>query len=124
MTCNNGCKKTRRRRKLITIEKPKTAATGATVNASGHIDVRIDANWETHTKAYAEAMTRGGREFFRAAQVDATLSHLWMVTSSEKVRTIGPEMRIKWDGRTFNILSALNKNEDNQESEISTLEAV
>ncbi len=109
---------------LVTIEKPKTSADGATVDAGGHIDYSLDANWQEHTKAYAKVSTRGGREFFHAAKVHAELSHLFEVPDSDKIRSIGPEMRINWSGRKFNILSAQDKDESRRVSEISTKEAV
>ena len=125
MGCNGKCKHgPGMYPNLVTIEKPKTATDGATVNAAGHIDYSLDANWQEHTKAYAKIQTRGGREFFQASKNHAELSHLFEVPDSTKVRSSGPEMRINWSGRKFNILSVQDKDEARRYSEISTKEAV
>lgn len=121
MTCKGECRGPGYYQKLITIEKLKTTGLD---DDYGTLDETNSANWEQHTKAYARVVTRGGREFHQASQVHADLSHLWEVPSSAKVRAITPEMRINWNGRIFQILSAQDKDENRQYSEISTKERV
>ena len=122
MTCKSNCQTAPgSRTKLITIEKPKT--TGFDANYGTH-DLSSDASWEQHTKAYANVLTRGGREFFQASKVHADLSHLWEVASTAKTRSATPEMRLTWNDRTFQILSVLDKDEDRRTVEISTKEVV
>lgn len=122
MTCKGNCKTAPGYySKLVTIQKLKTTAT---VDASGHIDPTDSTNWETHTKAYAKVYTKGGREFYRAANIDAEASHMWEVASSSKVRAITPDMRLKWNDRYFNIVSVQDKDESRITAEIVTKEDV
>lgn len=122
MTCKSNCQSSPGTySKLITIEKPKT--TGYDSDYGTH-DLSSNTNWEQHTKAYAKVSTRGGREFFQASKVHSDVTHLWEVQSTAKVRTATPDMRLKWDDRTFQILSVLDKDENRRVAEISTKEVV
>lgn len=121
MSCKGNCRGPGYYQKLITIEKLKTTGLD---DDYGTLDQTLDASWETHTKAYARLYTRGGREFYQANQNHADLSHLWEVPDSSKVREITPKMRINWNGRIFQILSAQDKDENRQYTEISTKESV
>ena len=121
MRCACDATSRRRKTKLVTIEKPKT--TGYDSDYGTH-DLSSDTVWEDHTKAYANVQTRGGREFFQASKVHADVTHLWEVASTAKTRSTTPEMRLKWNDRTFQILSVQDKDEDRRTVEISTKEVV
>lgn len=119
MTCQTGIV---RRTKLVTIQKIKTSATANT--STGKIDKSNDLNWTTHTKAYCSVSTGEGREFYRASQVHADLTHLWETRSTVSLRSTTPEMRIQWGDRTFEIISCKDKDEARDTYQITTKEVV
>jgi SPP1 family predicted phage head-tail adaptor len=122
MNCKGECSGPGRYNKLVTIQKIKTGATANT--STGKIDKSLDSNWTTHANAYCSVSTGAGREFYRASQVHADLTHLWETRSTVSLRSTTPEMRIQWDGRTFEIISSMDKDEARETHQITTKEVV
>lgn len=97
---------TRQYRHRITIEH----LTGA-VGVDGVVDEADDSNWSEFHKCRAKVQSRSSREFYRAQQVHADLTHLIEILSSKKSRLITAKMRVKLDSRKLNIVSATDVDE-------------
>ncbi len=106
--------------KLVTIQKPGT--TGR--DAAGHIDLSVAANWDDVTKAYCRVMPQNGREFYRAQQTEANITHLIEMPYSNKTAAIDPSYRLKMSSRYLNVISAINVDEMNRVIRASCIEAV
>lgn len=105
--------------KKITVEQ----LTG-TADESGHIDESDDANWSTHCERWASFRSAGSREYFKAKQVHADLTHLLRCRFDDTTKSITPKMRIKFNGRILQIKSAVNVDESNVVIEIACVEAL
>ena len=94
--CREKCKGKGRRRftDRITVERLKTAAEGATVDAANVIDPTVDANWTTHCSRFAEVTETGGNERVNGRQVKATTTHLIVMRSDPTTRTITQRMQV------------------------------
>lgn len=63
---------------LLTVQRHKTAAEGATADASGKVDRTLDANWVTVGKRYfAIKPTRGWQREVMDHQEDVTTAMAW-----------------------------------------------
>lgn len=80
-------------------------------------------NWTTLATVWARIHPLSGREYLEAQQVEADVSHkIWMRHNFDY--TITPRDRITYGSRAFNILSAVNVNEENRMVEVMAKEAV
>ncbi len=98
--------------------------TGSTADAHGHVDNTVSTNWTTYAQPYASVMSKGGREFWKVDQVAADVSHVWYCPYDANVAAATPDMRIVWDGKTYEILSVVDIDLAHEEIEIQTRRAV
>lgn len=92
----------------VTLQRIKT---NATPDAHGHIDETADSTWESIGDRWAKFWGEGSREFFRAKQIQADMSHLIDLRYDGTTSTLTPRDRIRYDGRTLHILSARDAEE-------------
>lgn len=90
--------------KRVTVERLRPSLTP---DAAGHIDETNDANWQQIGKVWAKFTTRGSREFFRGEQVAAEITHQVTIRWSRTAREWTTKMRLRMDGRVFNIAGPL-----------------
>lgn len=95
-----------------------------TADAAGHVDNTTDSNWTNYVNAYARVQTRGGREFWKVQQVAADVSHVWTCPYGRLLAAATPDMRLQYQGDTYQILSVVNIDEADEKIEIQTRRAV
>lgn len=95
-----------------------------TADAAGHVDNTADANWDHYVSAYARVQTRGGREFWKVQQVTADVSHVWTCPYGSRLAAATPDMRLRYQGSTYQILSVVDIDEAHETVEIQTRKAV
>ena len=71
---------------------------------------------------WAENKRQSGREFYRARQVHADITHLWEVPWSGMAAAVTPEMQLVFEGRVMEIISVINVDEDDRVVRISARE--
>tara|TARA_R100000808_G_scaffold7070_1_gene20819 strand:- start:28108 stop:28437 length:330 start_codon:yes stop_codon:yes gene_type:complete len=100
--------------------------------------IRVEARTETSLNTYNEVSpswsvlleTRasldgaGGREFAAGGGMRADVTHLLRIRSSRLARTITPKNRVILDGRTFEILAAVDRTGRRREIELQCRESV
>lgn len=91
------------RRELQTLVKVEQIKTGATVDASGNVNERIDSNWSQIGEEWVAIKTRGSREFFRGRQVGEDITHQITMEWSKKATKYNNTMRLRLDGRKLYI---------------------
>jgi SPP1 family predicted phage head-tail adaptor len=99
-----------RYRHLITIEQntPSRDASGYSTDA-----------WTTFATAWAKIESMTGREYLGNEQVKSETTHKFIFRYIDGVL---PAMRISWDGRTFDIQSALNVDERDRHTVVMAVE--
>ena len=95
-----------------------------TPNAHGQIDNTDPANWKEFTVGFAHVQSKGGREFWKVDQVSADVSHVWWTQWTRKLDEAGPDLRLTWEGKTYEILSIIDIDLAHEEFEIQTRRAV
>lgn len=106
--------------KFITVERINPSATE---DASGNVDETVDSNWIQFGKEWAKVVTRGSREFVRGDQLGEEITHQWTIRHSSKAAQYTTAMRIRMDGRKFNIAAPpVNMDERDQWLVIDTKE--
>lgn len=93
-----------RRDTRITIERLR----GLTPADDGHIDETNADNWIVLTQWWAEVWTKGSREFYRADQVSALVTHKFKMKfddalAVELMKPGAAKMRVRIGTRTINI---------------------
>lgn len=88
--------------RLVTVEKVNPSATE---DGSGNVDETVDTNWIQCGKEWAKCVTRGSREFVSGPQLKETVSHQWTIRWSQAASDYTTGMRLRMDGRKFNISS-------------------
>lgn len=73
----------------------------------------IDA-WSVYAVVWCKINTVSGGETFQGHQVHAEATSV-MTCAYESAPLLTPAMRVVYNGRTFDILAALNRNERNRE---------
>lgn len=106
--------------KKVTIEQLATTA----ADAHGHIDKTQDSNWLIYCRAWCAVQSKGGREFWKVQQVQADVSHVWFSQWSALLSTATTDMRLKYDGEVYEILSVIDVDLDRKEVQIQTRKAV
>ncbi len=101
--------------KRITIQKPTEGT------ATGYGDRPV--MWLDVFEAWAESMPQRGREFFRAMQVVAAMTHLFRLRYRSDV-TFTPNYRITLGSRTFAIAAVVDVDEAHKEWRVSCTEEV
>lgn len=71
---------------------------------------------------WAENKSQSGREFYRARQVHADITHLWEVPWSRSAAAVTTEMQLVFDNRVMEILSVINVDEADRVVRISARE--
>lgn len=106
----------------LTVERVKAAATE---DDFGQVDLTDAATWETYWTGFCRVLSRGSREYFRVARLDATVTHVLVVRWSTETAAIIPQtMRIQFLGRTFHITSIENIDDQNREVQIGCTEFI
>lgn len=106
--------------RLVTVEKVKDSAT---VLTDGNVDETSDSNWIVFGREWAKVVTQGSREFVRGEQLGEEASHQWTIRWSNKAAQYTTGMRLRMDGRKFNISAPpVNINERNEWLVINTKE--
>lgn len=106
MTCVGACRVANYQH-TVQVQKPRAA----TADSGGHVDLADDANWTTVGTRRAKFTTRGGAENYRFNQVQAQVSHLIELRYDGLTKAIGPEYRLKYQGRVFQISAAYDVDE-------------
>jgi SPP1 family predicted phage head-tail adaptor len=91
-----------------------------TADAHGHVDSTADANWQRVTTAFCSCVSKGGREFWKVQQVNADVSHVWRTPYSKTIAECTPDMRLICEGKTYEILSVIDIDEEHRHVEIQT----
>ena len=105
-------------------KKIRIETLSGTADAHGFIDNTDDTNWSLHEAAFASVQSKGGREFWKVDQVNADVSHVWRCQWSKKLATVTPDMRLTHDGKTYEIMSAIDIDLAHEVVEIQTKRAV
>jgi len=82
------------------------------------------ASWGLMLETRASLSGVSGREFNSGGGVHADVTHLLRIRSSRLARTITPKERVLVDGRTFEILAAVDKTGRRREIELLCRESV
>ena len=98
--------------------------TGATADGFGHVDPTAAANWTPYATSYVVVKSKGGREFWKVDQVNADVSHVWYCPYSTTLAAATPDMRLVYEGVTYEILSVIDIDLAHMEIEIQTKRAV
>lgn len=107
--------------KKVTVNKPDP---NATEDAHGVVDLTAAASWTEHVKAWCKVESKGGREFWKVDQVNADVSHVWWTQYSSEAAAITPEMRLAWEGNTYEVASVIDVDLAHEVIEIQTVRAV
>ena len=84
----------------------------------------VAASWSTLMETRASWVGAGGREFAAGGGMRADVTHLLRIRSSRLARTITPKHRVVVDGRTFEILAAVDRDGRRKEIELQCRESV
>lgn len=107
--------------KKISVEQ---LSTSATADAHGFVDPTTTSNWSTYATAFAKCVSKGGREFWKVHQNHADVTHVWTCPYDATLAAATPDMRLIYDTTTYEILSVVVVDLDNEEIEIQTKQAV
>lgn len=103
-------------RHRVIIERVKS---DATTDELGNVVVTDDGNWERYVSINAEIKPSRAAESSRNDQTTHDVSH---VVSMPWYPGIDETMRIRFDGRTLNIVGIFDSNEDMQELTLDCVE--
>ncbi len=81
----------------------------------------VTPTWTTFASPWSAVQSGAGREFFAAKERHGTISHLFII---RQLDGITPKMRVSFDGRVFDILSAINVDERDRATHIATIEHI
>ena len=104
----------RQYRNRLTIER---VAPNATTDANGAVNEEDDDNWIRFADRYAAVFNKGGREVFRAQQVQANATHVVKIPFDTMADKITTRMRFRHNGSTLNIVSISDVMGDRRELE-------
>jgi SPP1 family predicted phage head-tail adaptor len=93
-----------------------------TAGDDGQVDLTSDDNWTTEGSIKAYFVSKGGREFVQAKQVQADQTHTLETISTNFSRGILPSWRLVFGSRKFEILSAVDVNEERRMVQIEAKE--
>ena len=105
----------RQYRYKITVEQVNPNASG---DANGVVDQTDDDNWIRFAQRWATVFNKGGREVYRAQQVQTNASHVVRMPFDSLAETITTEMRIVHGGQKLNVISVSDVIGDRRELEI------
>lgn len=95
-----------------------------TDDAHGQIDVSANANWSSYLRTWCAVISKGGTEFWKVQQTNATVTHVWYATWSSVLASATPDMRLICEGNTYEIVSVIDIDLAHKEVEIQTRQAV
>lgn len=91
----------------FTLKIAKTASTGGTADASGHIDLEDSTNWTTLGTAWSHSFkSRGGREYYLFREIQADVSCIVDFQYDSITRQLGPTCKLVSGSRTLEIVAA------------------
>ena len=106
--------------KKVTIE----TLVGQTADAHGQVDQTADANWGAYCTAWCSCISKGSstssREFWKVTQVNADVDHAWTAGWSRMLQGVTPDMRLIFEGNTYEILAVIDVDMDHLEIQILT----
>lgn len=108
------------RNKKVSIE----SLTGTTADAHGHVDNTAAANWTEYVAAFCSVQSKGGREFWKVDQVNANVDHVWETGYNATIAAVTPDMRLKHDGNTYEIIAIIDIDLSHETIQIQTRRAV
>lgn len=82
----------------------------------------VTTSWATHATYWSSVLHIGGTETLASDQVRGNLQVQFTVRFDPSVSRITPDMRVIYDGRTFDIQSAVNDDEMSKMALITTVE--
>ena len=91
-----------------------------TADAHGHVDLTTGSNWQTYATAFCKVITKGGREFWKVQQVNANTDQAWTTQWTKTLDGVTPDMRLIYEGNTYEILAATDIDMDHEEIQILT----
>lgn len=109
--------KCRRYLNRVTIQRVVPASD---VDAHGHVNTQVDTAWEEYTTAFCDVVSKGGREFWKVDQVTADVDHVWWTGWTQLLDAATPDMRLVWEGRTYEILAVIDVDLRHKEIQIQT----
>lgn len=104
----------------VVLQRPKT---DVEPDLSGHVDLSLDANWETVGSVWGSPKTRGGSESYLFRQVQAEVTSIWDLRYSSLTSQIKPTWRIQFRGRTLNLSAVYDVDEARQTIRCECIEA-
>lgn len=107
---------------LVTIQEPATAA--ASENEYGEIDLAVAEGWVRVDDRWAQVLTQGSREVFRAQQIQPDISHIVRVRYDSTTKNLHPKMRLLVRGNPVHIAGIQNVNMQNEYLELNCRERV
>ena len=81
----------------------------------------VEDQWEDVKTVWAEIKPVSGQQFFAAKQINSEITHNVYIRYRNDLK---PSMRIRFKGRTFEILYIMNVNEGNQLMQIYCKELI
>lgn len=95
------------RQKRFTLQSPSGSA-----DATGHVDLSVDANWtNVSTTLWGAFTSKGGSEGQTLNQTQGVVNHTIDFPYSTTAASILPKWRLKMGTRVFNITAAYNVDE-------------
>jgi len=91
-----------------------------TADAHGHVDLTTGSNWQTYATAFCKVITKGGREFWKVQQVNANTDQAWTTQWTKTLDGVTPDMRLIYEGNTYEILAATDVDMNHEEIQILT----
>lgn len=91
----------------LTVQSP-----AGTTGTDGHIDYTSDANWTTEGTIKGYFTSKAGREFVQGKRLQADHSQMIETVSTNFSRSIETSWRLVFGTRNFEILSAVDVNEE------------
>lgn len=95
-----------------------------TPDAHGFVDQEDDNNWSAYAVAYAAVQSKGGREFWKVDQMTADVTHEWTCQWSATLAAATPDMRLRSEGTTHELVSVIDVDLAHQRIKIQTKVAV
>jgi head-tail adaptor len=96
--------------KRFTLQRP-----AGTADATGHVDLSVNANWtNVSTTLWGAFTTKGGSEIQTQNQAQGVVHHTIEFPYSSTADSIIPKWRLKLGSRLLNITSAVNVNEGDE----------
>lgn len=103
----------------LTVQSPN-----GTPDGYGQVNLNSNSNWTTEGTIKVNFISKGGREFFRGAKIQADVTDILETPSTNFSRSILPSWRLLFGSRVFQIIAAFDVNEERHTVQIQTKEAL